>query len=53
MSGETGSPVGPYPKDFPFTGEILRVNATTRPDQHEHTEKIAEGQLRGALEHDD
>lgn len=56
MSGETldvgidtGSPVGPYPNDFPFTGEILRVDATIRTDQHADAEDVAAGQLRGAL----
>ena len=56
MSGETldvgvdtGSPVGPYPNDFPFTGEIVRVDATVRPQPQEHHEDITAGQLRGAL----
>lgn len=56
MSGETldvgvdvGSPVGPYPAEFPFTGTIDRIDAHLRPGGDDHAEELAAGELRGAL----
>ena len=56
MSGETldvgvdtGSPVGPYPHNFPFTGTIRKIEASIRPEPDTHVDALAEGQLRGAL----
>lgn len=51
MSGETldvgvdtGSPVGPYPHQFPFTGGIHRIDVELDP-----APEITEGQFHGAL----
>jgi len=56
MSGETldvgvdtGSPVGPYPNEFPFTGTVDRIDVALRPTGEDHTAALAQGQLRGAL----
>jgi len=56
MSGETldvgvdtGSPVGPYPNEFPFTGAVDRIDVLLRPGNEDHGEAIAHGRLRGAL----
>ena len=56
MSGETldvgvdtGSPVGPYPNEFRFTGAIDRIDVTVLPDTGDHRDALAAGQLRGAL----
>lgn len=56
MSGETldvgvdtGSPVGPYPPEFPFTGTVDRIDVALRPSDGDHSEAVAAGQLRGAL----
>nr|HRD12399.1 arylsulfatase [Mycobacterium sp.] len=56
MSGETldvgvdtGSPVGPYPAEFPFAGIIDRIDVVLRLNTEEHSEAVAQGQLRGAL----
>ena len=57
MSGETldvgvdtGSPVGPYPHRFPFTGGIERIEIDLRPalDAAERA-AVDDGQRRGAL----
>jgi hypothetical protein len=57
MSGETldvgvdtGSPAGPYPLRFPFTGEIHRIDIELKPalSAAHHAEERA-GQARGAL----
>jgi len=56
MSGETldvgvdtGSPVGPYPNEFRFTGHVQHIEATLHPNTEDHRDAIATGQLRGAL----
>lgn len=56
MSGETldvgvdtGSPVGPYPNEFTFTGTIDRIDVQVRPGNEDHGDAVAQGQLRGAL----
>jgi hypothetical protein len=56
MSGETldvgvdtGSPVGPYPNDFRFTGDIHRIDVQLKPEQRDDDSEIAAGQLRGAV----
>lgn len=56
MSGETldvgvdtGSPVGPYPAEFPFTGSIDRIDVVLIPHDLGHGDAVAHGQLRGAL----
>jgi hypothetical protein len=56
MSGETldvgvdtGSPVGPYPAEFRFTGTVDRIDVVLRPGGEEHADAVAQGQLRGAL----
>ena len=56
MSGETldvgvdtGSPVGPYPAEFRFTGHVHSIVATPHPNTEDHRDAIATGQLRGAL----
>jgi arylsulfatase len=56
MSGETldvgvdtGSPVGPYPNEFRFTGAIDRIDVTVLPDTGDHRDALTAGQLRGAL----
>ncbi len=56
MSGETldvgvdtGSPVGPYPNEFRYTGYVQRIEATLHPNTEDHRDAIADGQLRGAL----
>jgi hypothetical protein len=56
MSGETldvgvdtGSPVGPYPPHFRFTGTINRIDVTLRPADRDDGAATAEGRLRGAM----
>ena len=56
MSGETldvgvdtGSPVGPYPNNFRFTGDIHRIDVQLKPEQRDDDSEIAAGQLRGAV----
>jgi len=56
MSGETldvgvdtGSPVGPYPPEFRFTGTVDRIDVVLRAGGEEHADAVAQGQLRGAL----
>ena len=56
MSGETldvgvdtGSPVGPYPNEFRFTGDILRIDVQLKPEHRDDDPEIAAGQLRGAM----
>ena len=57
MSGETldvgvdtGSPVGPYPAGFPFTGEIDHVDIEIdAPPTDERRDDLAAGQWHGAM----
>lgn len=56
MSGETfdvgvdtGSPVGPYPNQLPFTGDIHRIDVALEPQHLDNDSEIAAGQLHGAL----
>ena len=56
MSGETldvgvdtGSPVGPYPNEFRFTGDILRIDVQLKPEHRDDDPEIAAGRLRGAM----
>ncbi len=57
MSGETldvgidtGSPVGPYETEFPFNGDISRIEIDLDPTlSSQHREQQADGQFRAAV----
>ena len=49
LNAATGSPVGNYPNEFPFTGTIDRIDVTLRPEAVVSAHDVADGQLRGAL----
>jgi len=56
MSGETldvgvdtGSPVGPYPNQFRFTGDIQRIDVQLEPQHADNAADTAAGQFRGGL----